>query len=286
MLTKRFLIGYFLISLLSGVGLAIWRTVLMIRYYDPYNNEYAPEASNVLQALGLIIFFAFVVLATSSFFMIRREFRTFSVSDHQSSVFTSALLGFVFIAVAVFVTFYLPTVLADGKYPLFKYSRLASYILLFPCAVYFVLNATGNARLAETKKQLSVFPAIWAIVFLVSSYTNPAYNYKDFNHTLCNVAICALILFFFYDSKMAATGQTSTSCFVFSLISITATMVYMLPTFILMAYWELSSCLDHIFEAVLLGALFYTCACAWRLCLSVTVKEPKQDVPKEATPSV
>ncbi len=276
---KKFLLGYFALAFLSGIALAVWRTVLMVRYYDPYSNEYAFEASGQLQAIGLILFFVFVVLATSAIAMRKFEFQAFAASDHQSSVFTSALLGFVFLAIGVFVSLYLKTILDNYHYPLFRYAQIISYVLLFFSAVYFILNATGNPRFTAVKKVLSFVAPVWGVFFLLASYMDPAYNYKDFNHTLCNVAICALILFFLYDAKMISTGKATGVYFVFSLISLTASMVYMIPTFVLLAYWELSSGLNHLFEAVLLGAIFYTCACTHNLCKNIKVRE--KPAPKE-----
>ena len=252
----------------------------MLRYYDPYNNEYALEANVALKSLGFTLFFIFVILATAAIVLTRFEFKPFSVSDHQSSVFTSALLGFVFLAIGVFVSMYMKTALETASYPLYKYTQFLSYVLLFFCAIYFILNAAGNPRFENSKKKLAFIPPVWGIAFLVSSYVDPAYNYKDFNHTLCNVAICALVFFFLYDSKMVIMGKATIPYFVFALISLTASIVYMIPTFVLLAYWELSSDMNHIFEAVLLGSIFYTCACLKNLCKTVmpcekTKKEPR-----------
>ncbi len=280
---KKFLLGYILFAVLSGLGLAVWRTVLMLRYYDPYNNEYALEASVPLKSLGFTLFFIFVILATSAIILTRFEFRTFSAAEHQASVFTSALLGFVFLAIGVFVSMYMKTTLENTLFPLYKYSQFISYVLLFFCAVYFILNAAGHPRFEEYKKKLAFIPPIWCVAFLVSSYVNPAYNYKDFNHTLCNVAICALVFFFLYDGKMVITEKATVPYFVFSLISLTASMVYIIPTFVLLAYWELSSDVEHIFEAVLLGTIFYTCACLRNLCKNVQIREKKEEAETEKT---
>ena len=280
---KKFLLGYFILAVLSGIVLSVWRTVLMIRYYDPYSNEYALEASGALKAIGFTLLFLFIDFATAAIVMTKFEFKPFSASDQQTSVFTSALLGFVFLAIGVFVSLYLNNILEINGFPLFRYAQLASYALLFLCAVYFILNATGNPRFESVKKAMSFVPPLWGVAYLLASYTNPAYNYKDFNHTLCNVALCALILFFLYDAKMIATGKASTTYFVFSLISLTASMTYIVPTFILLAYWELSSGLNYLFEAVLLGALFYTFACTRNLCKNVQIREIPAPTQEEAT---
>ena len=277
---KKLLLGYILFAVLSGLALAVWRTVLMLRYYDPYNNEYTIEAAVPLKSMGFILFFIFAVLATSAIVLVGYEFKAYAPSEHQSSVFTSALFGFVFLAIGVFVSLYLQTILADQAHPLYRYMQLIAYALLFLCAAYFILCAAGNPRFEQSKKFLSLIPPIWCVAFLVSSYLDPMYNYKDYNHILCNVAISALAIFLLYDSKMVATGKATLAQFVFALISLVASMVYMLPTFVLLAYWELSSGLNQIFEATLLGALFYVAACLRNLCKTVCVLEKKK--PEEA----
>ena len=241
------------------------------------------EASGALKAIGYILLILFIIFVTSAFVMRKFEFKPFAASDHQTSVFTSSLLGFVFLAIGVFVSLYLKTITGIQNNPLFRYAQIASYILLFICAAYFILNATGNPRFENVKKALAVIPPVWGLAFLLASYMDPAYNYKDFNHTLCNVALCALILFFLYDAKMVLSGKATIAYFVFSLISLTASMVYMIPTFVLLAYWELSSDLNYLFEAVLLGAIFYTFACIRSLCKNVQIREiPEKKLQEEA----
>ena len=271
-------------ALISGIVLSVWRTVLMVRYYDPYNNEYALEATGSIKSLGIVLFIVFVALATSALFLRQFEFQAFSASEHQSSVFTSALLGFVFLASGVFATFYLKPILENSVSPLYKYAQIASYSLLFFCAVFFIINASGYPQFTGLKKLLSLVTPIWGVAFLIGSYMDPAYNYKDYNHTLCNVAICALILFFLYDAKMTVTGKASSAYFVFSLISLSASMVYMIPTFVLLAYWELSSNIGYIFEAVMLATIFYTCTSIRNLCKAVKEKEAPEIQPETTEP--
>ena len=98
----------------------------MIRYYDPYSNEYALEASDSLKTIGVILGILFIIFATSAFVMKKYEFKPFAASDHQTSVFTSALLGFVFLAIGVFVSLYLKSMTENQNCPLFRYAQIAS----------------------------------------------------------------------------------------------------------------------------------------------------------------
>ena len=50
----------------------------------------------------------------------------------------------------------------------------------------------------------------------------------------------------------------------------------MIPNFILLAYWELSAGINQIYEAALLGTIFYTSACLCNLCRTVKPREKKE----------
>lgn len=270
---KNILFGYFFLAILSGIVLAIWRTVMIVRYYDPYSNEYAIEAETSLRSFGFVLLFVFLALLTSAILLRKFEFDGFSASENQFSVFTSSLLGFVFLAVGIFVFFYLNNFTEIFAYPLYQCTQILTHLLVFLCAAYFILHAAGNARFENAKKMLALSTPIWSVAFLIWSYLDPTYNYRDYDHSLCLFAISALAFFLLYDAGMAVTGKSTAPYFVFSLISLVASTVYVIPNFILMAYWELSSNVNRIFEAVLLATIFYTCACLRNLCLSVKVRE-------------
>ncbi len=277
MRTKKFLFGYFIAAIAAGIGFAVWRTILMVRYYDPYMNEYALEARSSLKTFGFLLFFVLLLIGTAAFFFIRigflkcnYEFPEFSAANHQATTFTSSLLGFLFLAISVFLLLSLPVMLLPSVYVIFRYAQLAAYILLFFVSAYFLVNAAGSPRFAKAKKVLAFAPPLWGIAFLIASYTNPDYLFKDFNHTLCNVSLCALTFFFLYEAQSSATGKPTAAYLIFALLSLVTSMAYIVPNFILLAYWELSSELNFIFEAVELGAVIYTAAVAFYLIRSLT----------------
>ena len=238
--------------------------ILMLRYYDPYTQEYALEASSVLKTFGYVTFLVLLLIATASFFFIRMkfiggtyEFADFSADQHQSTTFTSALFGFVCLAVGVFLSFSLTSMLAPTQYVIYKYTQLAAYILLFFVGAYFIINAMGSPRSEKIKKVLAFFVPFCGIALTLSSYTNPLYLYNDFNRMLCNASLCAMTFFFLYETKVSALKKTTPAYFIFSLLATVICMSYILPNYILFAYWELTSELHFIFEVVELGAVCY-----------------------------
>ena len=248
----------------------------MLRYYDPYTKEFVLEAAPALKTFGYVTFFTLLLLATASFFFIRLkmigwayEFSEFSAAEHQSTTFTSALLGFVCLAVCIFVSFSLPSMLAPTKYIIYKYTQLAAYILLFFVAAYFIINAMGSPRLEKIKKVIAFLIPLWGVAFALASYTNPLYLYNDFNRMTCNASVCALTFFFLYEAKGTALKKTKPVYFIFSLLATVMCMVYVLPNYILFAYWELTSELHFLFEAVELGALCYMISVSFVLVSSL-----------------
>ena len=285
--TKKILLGYFFASILSGLGFATWRTILMLRHYDPYTKEYAIEAKAPLQIYGYTLFIAVLLLLTAAFFFIRSgflrrkyEFSEISVSNHQSTTFTSSLLGFLFIAVFVFLTLSVVTMLLPSQYTIFRYTQLISFILLPVVGVYFILKATEANRFVTAKKVLSLAPPVWCLLFMITSYINPIYSYKDFNHILCTVSLCALLCYFLYEAKSVITKKQNIAHFIFSLIAIVLCMAYILPNFILLAYWELTPELHFIFEAVEIGAIIYMASVSLLLISSLknAVSEQTEEI--------
>ena len=265
MLTKKIMGVYLASSVLFGIGLAVWRIMLMFQYYDPYNNEYSADAKTSLQMLGYALCLAVIIAATSYLFLRKREFEAFSASANQLSVFASALLGFVFIAVGfLLILYYSKELFTSAVSPVFKGFRLTSLVLLFFSAAYFIMSAASRVP-EKTKKIFSFFPTLWALVFLISSYINPNYNYTDPNHNLCNISVCALLLFFLFETKTCALGKTSAVRFIFSLAALICLIAYILPICVLMAFWELPTGIDVLFEVVECGAVFYIIA----VCVSM-----------------
>ena len=252
----------------------------MLRFYDPYTKEYVLEAASALKAFGYITFFALLLLATSAFFFIRMkfifagyEFTEFSASQRQSTTFTSALFGFVFLAVGIFLSLSLPSMLMPTQYAVYRYSQLAAYILLFFTAAYFIISAMDSPRLEKAKRILAFVPPLWGVAFIVAAYTNPLYIYNDFNRMVCTASIGALAFFLLYETKVSALKKTPPAYFVFSLLATTLCMAYILPNFILFAYWELTSEMHFLFEIVELGALCYIPTVSFALASSVKKRE-------------
>ena len=248
----------------------------MIRYYDPYTKEYAWEAKASLQTYGWILFLALVLIGLLAYGCIRIGFRAegarfgeCTASAHQTTTFASALLGFLYLVIAVFLLLYLPLMLVETTAVYYQYTQLTAYVLLFFSAAYFLLNAAGSPHLMKAKKVLALAPPLWAVALLLATYMDPMYLYRDFNHLLCILSVALLMFFFLYDSMACAMGKIGEAYLTFTLLFIIASMAYIVPNFILLAYWELSNEMNFMFEAVEIGALIYAITVAYQLVSSI-----------------
>ncbi len=274
MFTKKIMSAYFASSILLGLGFAIWRIALMLQYYDPYNNEYSIDAKTALQTFGYVLLAALLAMATSYFFLRKQEFSPFSASTHQLSVFASALLGFIFVAIGFLILLYYSNELfGQNSSAFFKGLRIVSFILLFFSAAYFILSAAASRISQKAKTICAFFPTLFTLSLLIVSYINPDHHYTDFNHNLCNLSICALLLFFLHETRASVAGKSTPIRFVFSLVALVFLLAYILPIFVLMAFWELPTGIDVLFEAVECGAVFYIVSVLYSMIHAVKPKE-------------
>lgn len=256
MLRKKVMIFYFISSLLIGIAIAAGRTAIIYQHYEFYHNEYMQDAKEPLQMLGYALIIA-MIFAASAFFFIRKEkFSEVAASGSQVSIFASALLGFVFIALGILIlVYYRDALFSKNSSSAFFVFQIVSYVLLFFSGFYFIINAA--VQTPKRKAIFSFFPTLWALAFLITSYINPIYNYTDSNHNFGYVSFSALLIFFLFETKAAVTGKSTPIRFVLSLIALITSVSYILPIFILTAFWEYPLSIQVLFEAVECGAVFY-----------------------------
>lgn len=261
-------------SIVSGIALAVWRIVLLVRYYDPYNGGFAKAAEVQMRALGYVTLAVIILMAASYFFIRKTAFEPFSASSNQVSVFSSSLCGFVFLAVCILLLiYYTPAIFKANGSPFYKILQILSLIFLPFSAVYFIFSASVNRSESKVKKAFSFFPAIWALCYMAASYMNPAYQYTDPNRILCNISLAALLLFFLYETRNTVSKPQNPVRFAVSLVAMVCVLVYMLPLFTLTAFWEIPMTAETLFEAVECGVVFYIFSVLYTMVLSVK-KEP------------
>lgn len=281
------MIAYTAVSVAGGIALAVWRMILMYRYYDPYNGEFSKEAGTMLKVLGYVTLGAVILMFTSYFLLRKERFDRFSASTNQVSVFSSSLCGFVFVAVGILVVIYYAGSLFghSGGGWFFKTAQVISFFSLFGAAAYFIFSASTGYCESKIKKGLSFFPALWALSYLSCSYINTNYIYNDPNRILCNVSLSALLLFFVFETRNTVSEPQNPMRFAFSLIAMVCVLTYMLPLFALTAFWEIPLTMESLFEAVECGAVFYIFAVLYTMISALKKKSTETDetIPAETS---
>lgn len=256
---KKYILSTYLIAaIVLGLALAIWRTVLIFNYYDPYLNEFAYDATGKLDILGYVTFGALLLMASAFLFFRKTTVSSFEASASQSTVFTSSFLGFVFFAIAIMLLIYhKDAIFAETPHFFFRILHIISLFVMFPAAGYFLLNASAEPNGTKAKRTLSFFPAAFGLFYLVCSYANPQYNYSDPNRLFCNVSLIAMLLFLLFETRRNVSKPLNSSQFIFGLFAIVSILVYIVPTALLTSFWEIDLTISTIFEFIEIGAVAY-----------------------------
>lgn len=278
---KKYILSAYLIgAIVLGLILAIWRTLLILNYYDPYLKEFAYAATRGNDTLGYVTF-AVLLLMASAFFVFRKmTVSSFEASAAQSTVFTSSFSGFIFFAIAILLFIYHKNVIfAETAHFFFRSLHIVSLFLMFPTAGYFLLNASAEPNGTKAKRALSFFPAAWALFYLVCSYANPQYNYSDPNRLFCNVSLIALLCFYLFETRKNVSKPIPSTQFVFGLFAVVSILVYIVPTALLTSFWEIDLAVSTIFEVVEIGGVAYIIS---MMVMMIKNLEPMQEVPASA----
>jgi hypothetical protein len=260
---KKIMTGYLVFSLLAGLGLSIWRTVLLYQYFDPYNNAYAITAKSNLRGLGYVMLACILIALTSALVLRKKEFDPVIASANHFSVFASSLLGCLFAAAGILVLIYYPHQLfAPTGTTFFRALLLVAFISLFFSAMFFIFSASTRYDGTRIKTVLSIFPALFAVTLLCASYLSPDFVFSNSNDLLRNVALASLVLFFLQEARAVFYGKTEFLRFSIAMAALICVIAYNLPTLIVTAFWEFELTYMTMFELVECGAIIYMIATA------------------------
>ncbi len=279
--TKKILLGYLIFSLLAGIGLAVWRTILLYRFYDPFNDSFSLQAQADLDLFGYVMFACLILALTSLVFLRKQECKPFFASSGQFSIFSTSLLGCLFVAAGILTLgYYADELFASDKNAFYSLFLIISLLMLFLSAIYFILNASARYDGTFLKKTFSFAPTLFAISYLGAAYLSPDFIFSDSNDILRNVSLAALAFFFMQETRACFYGKSDILRFPFSVIAIIALLAYELPALIVTAFWEMEMTHMTMFELVECGAIIYAVTVAVSMRASA---EPKKDpLPEES----
>lgn len=276
MKTKKIMTGYLAFSILAGIGLSIWRTVLLYQYFDPYNDAYTLTAKAPLQTLGYVMLACVAITLTSALILRKKEFEPLTASTNHFSVFASSLLGCLFAAAGILALIYYPDKLFASEGTLiFRVLLIAAYISLFFSAIFFIISASARYDDTKIKVLFSVFPALFSVTLLSASYLSPDFVFSNSNDLLRNVALSSLVLFFLQEARSVFYGKIEPLRFTFAVTALVCVMAYEIPTVIVTAFWEMELTYMTMFELVECGAIIYMIAASCSMISSLRTNERK-----------
>ncbi len=279
MKTKKFMTAYLIYALVVGVGLAVWRTILLYRHFDPYNNQFNAAAHSSMELLGTITLAAILLSLTSVVVLRRKEFDVFTASGSQFSVFASSFLGCLCAAGFLLVIFYYPKVIFAGEGSGFHraMAMLALFLIVF-VSIYYIISASARYDGTKAKKALVFFPTLFSVAYLFAVFTDPAFTVGNSNHQFQCVSLSVIVLYFIQEMRTGFYGKSEQFRFPVVLITVISICVYELPNLIVTAFWEMSITYQTMFEFAEVGVLI--CAVAAARAMIGAVKDRPTEEPK------
>ncbi len=274
MKTKKIMLGYLLFSIAAGLGLAVWRTVLLYRHFDPYAESFPNAASDSLETFGYVMLFCILASVTVMLFLHRKESNAFWTSANDLSIFAGSLLGCIFIAAGTLaLIYYTKEMFPENGNPIYRFLIIAALISLYLSAIYFFLSVSSAYTNTKLRKILSFFPAVFSVCYLCAAYLSPDFVFSDHNDILRNTSIASFAFFFIYEAKTSVYGKTDAFRFMYILIMLICVLTYTIPMLIVTAFWETDVTYMTMFDLV--GCIIPIYAVTVAIAMISSVKERK-----------
>ncbi|MBQ9747890.1 MAG: hypothetical protein IJV98_03815 [Clostridia bacterium] len=263
MKNKRILTAYLVSAVFVGIGLAVWRTVLLYRYFDPYTGEFSAAAHAPLETYGYVLLACILLTFTASVFLRKKSIAPFTASSSQFSVFASSFLGCLCAASFVLLMIYFPKKLfsAEGTALHRTMLPLTALFLLFT-ALYFILNASARCDGHRAKRLLGFAPTLFALCYLFAVFTDSSFLSGNSNDRLRCVSLIVLAFFFIQEMRSCFYGKSEGFRFPVSLMTVIVLGAFEIPNLIVTAFWDMDITYMTMVEFTEVGALLLAIATA------------------------
>ena len=257
---KTILKIYLLVSIIMAIGFAVWRTVLLKEYCNPYDMTFQDGARPALQAYEYTLLAVCAVIASCVFFAKKTNFRLFGARSSTTSVAICAFCGFMIVAVALLALIYYPEEIfdfSDKAFWPYRIFYLISLVFMIGSALYFLGRASIALKNSPSIATLSLSLPCFCIAYLVASYFNSERPLLDFNRTTSTLAFIAVLIFMLSEARLANDCGNYPLRFAASLISMVCICAYVIPLLLLSSFWEMHMSLSLLTEVSLAAILFY-----------------------------
>ena len=237
-----------MITIVAMFGLASVRALALLIEFDADASYYAhdavlPTAFSVGSVIAIVIAFLFVLL-------LRRDLGEVTAdADSSAVIFSASTLSFVIIGGA----FYNIILESIGTGVL----GIASLILAFPAAAYFLLSVALPIRSQSGKVIMAVLMILWMFANVVSTYFKGGIEINNPNKSLMLTAMAVVLIYLVSEGRFLL-GTERRGLYVFSgLTSLLLLGLYSLPNAVLIMIRAYPDIIDPMRELTMLALFAY-----------------------------
>lgn len=261
-------------ALITAVGFAVIRIILVINYYDVEEGLYSVNAVGVTPARILFGVSLALIGALSFILLKKREFKRMPEANH-GVVFTSAMCGFMFISSAILVSYYFLPALFKAVFgsgmSLSSYAKtdeginivllimlLLSVIFSLVSSLYYFWCASTTTKLRKLNyRLLSLMPVLWGIFYLIFMYFKKDTVINSPERYILQLSVIAVMLCCVAEARFHFGAARYRTYAALSLISVMAVIVGPVPSFILTAFWVMPFTVETVFNVLQIAMAVY-----------------------------
>ena len=249
-------------SLMAGLGAAFFRIFIFNKYFITEENRFAAGAVGWNNAMMAVI-----LCLTAVFFIISMTFKENGPAEFPSSKGTkdsaaasAALLTLSYPLAAILFGSDVFSSANNSMLVLPVMGQIAVFLPLFalvPTVIFlaarFALGSDGSPGF----KVLSVLPALWSALYVIKSYFDLSYSFRDANRLVCEIAFLAVSFRFLSESRYYIKYPAPRLFLAASCASMILGTAYALPAVVMTAVGVIPFTLNCCFEIALPAILVY-----------------------------
>ena len=216
---RTFALLYIVLTIAVTVGAAFFQHILQNNYLDR-NGLYkagvlTPEIFVVYAVLSAILILTVVFFLR--FDIIPKDMKNGNVNTAIVSVLVS--IGLVYTAIVYFTGGTQPFYASGTPEYMVQKLELATSILAFPAALYFMLTAFMGKAKSKIIPYFSFFPLLWTLCYVMSIYFDRTSLINSPLKSLYQLALVVFMLYQLYEIRAHIGRAKMAAGFVFALLS-------------------------------------------------------------------
>ncbi|MBO4216790.1 MAG: hypothetical protein J5940_02480 [Clostridia bacterium] len=249
-------------SLLAGLGAAFFRIFIINRYFVTGENRFAAGAVgwNNAVIVGLLVLAA--LFAVISF---RIKENGPAVFPESKGIKASMLVmtGFIALSYPLALVCFGKAALSPSDNTMLALpvlGEIAVYLpltALIPSVIFFAACLAKSDRSSASFKVLSVFPAVWSALYVLHSYFDLSYAFRDANRLLCDIAFLAVALRFLMESRYYVRYPAPRAFLALSCAAVMTGTAYALPSVVMTIAGVIPFTTSFCYEIALPAILVY-----------------------------